>query len=149
MTQIMANKSTETRSTWLGLIRIVLGFLLTWKGLAFIQDVSQLQTTLERSGADQLSTLAGVTAAVIGIVTLVSGIFISVGLFTRAAAFVQITIVGAALIFLSVTNIDRSIIDVVSSFVILILLVLYGIVGSGSISFDENVYTSPYTSDIT
>jgi putative oxidoreductase len=139
MTQIIANRSTETQSTSVGLIRIVLGFLLTWKGLVFIQDVSQLQTTLERSGADRLSTLAGVTAAVIGIVTLVSGIFISVGLFTRAAAFVQITIIGAALIFMSVTNIDRSIIDVVSSFIILILLVFYGIVGSGKISFDENL----------
>jgi len=50
-----------------------------------------------------------------------------------------VIIAGAGLIFLSVSNIDRSPIDVVSSFVVLVLLVFYAIRGGGRISFDEEL----------
>lgn len=137
MKQHIALKPNNTPPTWVGLIRIALGFLLVWKGLAFIQDTSQLQTIMERSGAGELSGLASVTAAVVGIVTLLSGIFISVGFFTTPVAFIQIVIIGAGIIFLSVTNTDRNTIDVISTSIVLVLLVFYGIKGSGPISFDE------------
>src|SRR5687767_10353050 len=71
---------------WVGLIRIALGFLLVWKGLLFIQDTGVIQSVIERAGVTEVSTLATVLAAVIGIVTLLSGVFISVGFFTRAVA---------------------------------------------------------------
>lgn len=137
MKQHIAPNPNNTPPTWVGLIRIALGFLLVWKGLAFIQDTSQLETIMERSGVGGLSDLASVTAAVVGIVTLLSGIFISVGLFTTPVAFTQIVIIGAGLIFLSVTNTDRNVLDVISTFIVLLLLVFYGIKGSGRISFDE------------
>ena len=139
MEQHITSKTVNTQPAWVGLIRIALGFLLVWKGLAFIHDTSQLQTMMERAGVDNFSGLANTTAAIVGIVTLLSGIFMSVGLFTRTIAFFQVFVVGIALVFLSVTNIERNIVDVASTFIVISLLLFYGLHGGGSLSFDRGL----------
>jgi uncharacterized membrane protein YphA (DoxX/SURF4 family) len=105
----------------------------------FIYDTSQLQSIIEQSTIGELSTFAHIAAGIVGISTLAAGMFIMVGLFTRPASYVQIGVVAAALVFLTLTNIHRSVLEVMSTFVVLLLLVFYAVKGSGSISFDKEM----------
>ncbi len=120
-------------STWLGLIRIVLGILVVSKGLVFIYETSL------RSSISELSMFGHITAAFVGIVTLSAGMFIIVGLLTRLSASIQIGAVAVALIFMSATGIERSTLAVVSTIVVVTLLVFFAIKGSAAISFDKEL----------
>ena len=137
MTHNFALKSRTSDSAWLPVVRILLGIALVWKGLGFTHDTSQLQVALQRSQEAGLSVFASVTAAIVSIGTLMSGIFLMVGFFTKTISITQLGFIAAALAFIYFTNIERTALDNISTLVIVPLVVLFAIKGSGRISFDE------------
>lgn len=139
MIQSIELKKNNTQSTWLALTRIVLGMLLIWKGLLFIQDTSELQVAIQRAAAAEYGGFGDVTAAVVSILTLVSGIFIMVGIFTKITSYVQIALTISAIIFIYSTGIERTGFEMISTIIILLLLAFYAKKGSGPISFDRSI----------
>ncbi|MDQ3846862.1 MAG: hypothetical protein M3342_23040, partial [Bacteroidota bacterium] len=81
--------------------------------------------------------IAGALALVVTILTLLCGFFITAGLFTRIASVVQIPIILVAIVFVIMKNIERNGFELVLTVVVLLLLVLFALKGSGALSADE------------
>jgi uncharacterized membrane protein YphA (DoxX/SURF4 family) len=93
------HKKDKHQSRLLVLLRVILGFILFWKGIMFIQDSSRLELMIQHSGFSMLNNGARVLAFIIPYVSLLGGLFIASGLFTRWTAIVQIPILIGAVIF--------------------------------------------------
>jgi uncharacterized membrane protein YphA (DoxX/SURF4 family) len=96
-----------------------------------------LRSLTEQTGVDIFSQNAGAIALVVTILTLLCGFFIFVGLFTRLSSIVQIPIVLVAILFVNVKHIERSGLELILAIVVLLLLIIFALKGSGSISADE------------
>ncbi|MEO6000628.1 MAG: DoxX family protein [Chitinophagaceae bacterium] len=130
-------KQVPSQPTWLTVLRILLGIILTWKGITFIQNIASLESTIQQTGMGVFSDNSRVVALVVTILTLLCGVFITVGLFTRASSAVQIPITIVAVVFVNMKNIERSGFELILSIVALGLLILFFIKGSGRLSADE------------
>lgn len=137
MSTDIPEKQVPGQPTWLTVLRILLGILLTWKGITFIQDTAALESTIQHTGIGVFSGNSRVFALVVCILTLLCGFFITVGLFTRASSIVQIPITIVAVIFVNMKNIESSGVELILSIVALGLLILFSIKGSGRLSADE------------
>ncbi len=126
-----------SQPTWLTVLRFLLGIIITWKGITFIQDITALESTIQHTGIGVFSSNSRAVALAVTILSLLCGVFITVGLFTRASSIVQIPIAIVAVIFVNMKNIDRSVFELVLSIVALGLLILFVIKGSGRLSADE------------
>jgi len=123
---------------WLTIPRIVLGLILFWKGISFIQDSSELEAMVSQTGVSMFDSNAQAIAFIITYVNLLGGLFIATGLFTRWASLLQIPILIGAIIFVnSKTGMSFSNYELILSIIVLILLVVYVIRGSGALSADE------------
>jgi putative oxidoreductase len=139
MEQSIELKTNSIKSTWISLIRIVLGILLIWKGLLFTQDTSELQVAIQRTGVGEYAGFLDIIAAAVSIFTFVSGMFIMVGFLTRIVSFIQIAIIILGIAFIYSTGIQRNSFELISTIIILSLLALVANKGSGSISFDKAI----------
>lgn len=146
ITPIIHSSMTETnipekqvpgQPTWFTVLRIALGIILTWKGINFIQDITALESMIQHTGMGVFSDNSRALALVVSIVTMLCGVFITVGLFTRASSIIQIPIVIVAVIFVNMKNIERSSFELILSVISLLLLILFAIKGSGRLSADE------------
>ena len=131
-------KSSNNQPKWLTLIRIVLGFILFWKGIEFIQDSSRLESMLQNSGFHVLNGNIKALTFIIPYINLLGGLFIVAGLFTRWTALIQIPIILGAVVFANVQGgMSISNKELILSIVTLLLLVIFVIKGSGFLSADE------------
>jgi putative oxidoreductase len=126
-----------SQPTWLTILRIVLGIILIWKGIVFIQDTAQLKSMIEQTGIGVFSQSSGAIATVVSILSLLCGFFITVGLLTRISSIVQMPIVIVAIIFVNIKNIERNGFELILTVIVLLLLILFAIKGSGTLSADE------------
>jgi len=131
------NKPRANQPTWLTILRIALGIILIWKGIKFIRDISVLRSMIEQTGVGVFSRSSGVLAAIVGILSLLCGVFITVGLFTRMSSIVMIPIIFVAIVFVNMKNIERNAFELTLTIIVLVLLVLFAIKGSGPLSADE------------
>jgi putative oxidoreductase len=126
---------------WLDIVRIGLGLLLFMKGVSFIGDTSQLQVLVEGL---HFNAWTFVAVHYIAFAHLVGGLLISLGCLTRLASAFQVPILVGA-VFL--TNIRNGFHFVNSelwlSLIVLALLCLFWLIGSGKFSFDEYVKNHP------
>lgn len=113
---------------WLVVIRVILGLLLFAKGIDFIKDIAQLQELLRFS---KLENNFPFLAFAIAWSHLLGGVFIIMGLFTRAVALIQFPIVAGAL------WINQSATETTFAICIFFLLLLFLLEGSGPISLDR------------
>ncbi|HLO79449.1 MAG TPA: DoxX family protein [Chitinophagaceae bacterium] len=134
---ITTGKIDLRQSFGLTLLRFALGAILIWRGFEFVRDSARLKSLTEQTGVGIFSQNAGAIALVVTILTLLCGFFIFVGLFTRLSSIVQIPIVLVAILFVNVKHIERSGFELILAIVVLLLLILFAIKGSGSISADE------------
>ncbi|RYE52729.1 MAG: DoxX family protein, partial [Sphingobacteriales bacterium] len=111
----------------------------SWKGLLFTQDASVLEAAIQQTGIGEHDGFLHVVAAMVSILTLVSGIFIMVGLFTRLLSYIQIVVISLGLAFIYTTGIHRNNFEVISTIIIVSLLVFIANKGSGPISFDRAI----------
>lgn len=125
---------------WLDILRIGLGVVLIAKGIFLIADTESthrlLTTTL---------FLPGAWAALCYIVFshLVGGFFIAIGLLTRYAVAFQLPIlIGAIFLVHLRSGLTFLNSDLWVAIIVLILLIVFLIVGSGKYSYDEKLKNS-------
>ena len=119
------------------IIRILLGFTLLVKGIEFFKNAAYLRyLIIENNIIRQSSDLITALIIYVTYVHLVGGIMIILGLFTRLAALLQIPIVFGAVFFV---NVLRSYVnsELWLSILVLALLALFVIMGSGPLSIDR------------
>jgi putative oxidoreductase len=121
----------------LDIIRMLLGLLLIVKGIAFFSNAAFLRDLIIEN--QKVNQPEGVITAIIYYVTyvhLVGGALIFLGLFTRLAAIFQLPIVLGAVFFINImTSFVNS--ELWLSVIVLALLVLFIIIGSGPLSLDN------------
>lgn len=130
---------------WLDVIRIVLGILIFFKGIAIVSNTAVLQDLLLENNVFGFSgMMASVAIHIVGFVHLVGGILITLGLLTRFAVVIQIPILLCAVFFV---NLSRGFSMLNSelwlSVIVLLLLVLFWVIGSGPFSVDHQMKRKP------
>jgi putative oxidoreductase len=128
------DKWSTTHPRLLLLLRAALGIALTAKGIAFISDMMSLKTLLAGSS---FNFLPDWIALVITWIHLLCGFLITIGLFTRLSALVQIPILIGAVIINASSGIFTPGSELIYSLLILILLIFFVFEGGGELSVDE------------
>jgi putative oxidoreductase len=125
----------------LDLIRIVLGVFLMVKGIIFVNNAPYLRyLIIENQAIEQPESVITAIIVYVTYVHIVGGAGIILGLFTRLSALVQLPAVFGA-VFL--VNILSSFVnsELWLSILVLALLILFVIIGSGPISLDRLIAT--------
>ena len=133
----ITEKTSSKQPAWFTLLRILLGFILFWKGIVFIRDTELLKLLIDRTGIGVFSKNSEALAFIVSYLSLLSGLFIASGLFTKASSIVQIPIVFIAIFFINIKNIGETGFELVLSIITLLLLIFFAFKGSGTLSADE------------
>ncbi|WP_131539287.1 DoxX family protein [Pedobacter nototheniae] len=129
------------QSKWLDFLRIILGLVIFGKGVSFISDTSTLQNLITQNNVFGFSSmLISVAIHIIAFAHLVGGILITLGLVTRFAVVIQIPILLFAVFFVNLTH-GFSMLnsELWLSILVLFMLILFWVVGSGPLSVDEGL----------
>lgn len=122
---------------WIDILRIALGLVILYKGILFISDTDALLRLMEN--ADLQFVNLGI-AHYVAFAHLVGGFLIAIGLVTRFAIIFQLPILLVA-VFL--VNVQQGFLSVANnlefglSLLVLILLIVFLVLGSGKWSIDE------------
>jgi putative oxidoreductase len=123
---------------WLALLRIAVGIIILLKGIAFFKDSTAIETLVQNPDFSLLKNNAAAIAFFITYFNLLGGFFITVGLFTRWVSLLQIPLLVGAIIFVnSEAGMSFSNPELALSILVLILLALFVLKGSGPYSADE------------
>lgn len=118
------------------LLRAALGIALTWKGISFMSDMMSLKTVLAGSS---FNFLPDWIALVITWIHLLCGFLITIGLFTRISALLQIPILIGAVIINASSGIFTPGSELIYSILILVLLIFFLFEGGGELSLDDYI----------
>lgn len=134
----------DTHQTkWLALLRIILGLIIFFKGLFFIQNTDAISTMMANSA---VSIYALFLAHYVALAHLVGGFLIVIGLITRVAILFQLPVLIGAIVFV---NADKGFFSMQSelglSLLVLALLLFFLVFGSGKFSVDEFMRTHEHT----
>ena len=120
---------------WLDIIRITLGVFLCYKGIDFLQNMGALMSLMPMK-VDFDSLMFIVLGHYIVFAHIIGGILITIGLFTRFAALIQIPILLVAVIFVNARgDMLRPYSELFLSVIVLFLLIYFLIVGNGPWSY--------------
>lgn len=127
---------------WLSAVRILLGVFLLVVGIRFVQERDALIGVIHQNPS--LAALSVMLGHYVVFAHIVGGLFIAMGLFTRLASILNIPVLLGALIFFhSPTGLFNEYQTVGLSVLILVLLILFAVEGSGRISVDEYMRKHP------
>lgn len=129
-------EKTNDQPRWLTIFRIALGLILMLKGISFIRDTAALKSKIQLTGVETFAQHTGVWAFLVAFLNLLGGLFITCGLFTRTSCTVQIPILIIATFFVNMKA-GESGAELALSVIVLLLLILFSIKGSGALSADE------------
>ena len=128
----------NSQPKWLTLVRIILAFILLWKGFSFFKDSSRLESMMSGSGLDMFANNSQTLSFIITYLTLLGGVFIAVGFLTRIMCIIQIPILLGAIIFINgKAGMSFSNTELILSIIVLVLLLVFVVKGSGALSADE------------
>ena len=138
-------KITHKLSAWgdrhhpkiLDIIRMILGLFLLTKGIIFLNNAGYLRYLIIENEA--IKQPAGLITAIIYYVTymhVLGGALIFLGVYTRLWAFLQLPIVFGAVFFVNITS-EYVNSELWLSVMVLALLLLFVIIGSGPWSVDR------------
>lgn len=129
------------RAKWLDVVRIVLGIIIFSKGIALISDTAHQQELLFKNSVFGFSEMmSSIAIHLVAFAHLVGGILITIGLVTRFAAVIQIPILVCAVLFVNISNGFSALnSELWLSLIVLCLLVLFWVVGSGPFSVDHQL----------
>ena len=133
----VTEKTNENQPAWFTLLRIALGGILFWKGIVFIRDTQYLESLIGKTGIGALTPYTDFLAFMVAYLSLLCGLFIACGLFTRTSSIIMIPILFISVFFVNTKNFGSSTFEWILSFVTLILLIFFAIKGSGALSADE------------
>ena len=128
------DKWSTTHPRLLLLLRAALGIALTSKGIVFISDIMSLKSLLSSSS---LNFLPDWMALVVTWIHLLCGFLITIGLFTRLSALIQIPILIGAVIINASAGVPNQGSELLYSVLILVLLVFFVFEGGGELSVDD------------
>ena len=128
------DKWSTTHPRLLLLLRAALGIALVAKGISFISDMISLKALLS---ASSFNFLPDWISLVITWVHLLCGFLITIGLFTRLSALIQIPILIGAVIINASTGVFTPGSELLFSLLVLALLVFFLFEGGGELSVDE------------
>ncbi|HJS54504.1 MAG TPA: DoxX family protein [Chitinophagaceae bacterium] len=132
------DKWSTTHPRLLLLLRAALGIALTSKGISFISDMMAFKALLAESS---FGFLPDWIALVVTWIHLLCGFLITIGLFTRLSALIQIPILIGAVIINASTGIFTPGSELIFSLVILVLLIFFVFEGGGELSLDRFIKT--------
>jgi uncharacterized membrane protein YphA (DoxX/SURF4 family) len=133
----ITEKTSDTQPRWLTILRIALGITLILKAVMFIRDTAILKSMIQQTGVEVFSQNSSILVFLATFFNLLGGLFIAVGLFTRTSSIVQIPILLIAAFFVNMKTTEKSSFELILSIIVLLLLILFAIKGSGSLSADE------------
>jgi uncharacterized membrane protein YphA (DoxX/SURF4 family) len=126
---------------WIDLLRILLGFILLWKGIYFISHTQAAIEIVSFLGFGFYTMTAA--HAIIGI-HLLSGLLIIAGLLTRIGVLIQLPVMICNIIFVIIPNGLMSLYAETELSVLVTFLLLFFLVeGSGPFSVDEYLRKHP------
>jgi uncharacterized membrane protein YphA (DoxX/SURF4 family) len=128
------DKWSTTHPRLLLFLRAALGIALTSKGIEFMSDIMSLRAVLSSSS---FHFLPDWMALVITWVHLLCGFLITIGLFTRLSALIQIPILIGAVIINASAGVFTSGSELIYSLLILVLLIFFVFEGGGELSVDD------------
>ncbi len=124
---------------WLDPVRVVLGLILFIKGIFFIRNLEAIEQMVMSANFEFYPFII---AHYVAFAHLIGGLLIAGGLLTRVAALFQIPILIGAVFFV---NASRNYYSMESegllAIVVLILLIVFLVVGSGKYSLDHYMKT--------
>jgi uncharacterized membrane protein YphA (DoxX/SURF4 family) len=134
----ITEKTSVSQPRWLTIVRIALGLILFWKGINFMRDSSDLHLMLQRMSIGVVDKNSVWIEFLITYINLLGGLFIIVGLFTKTSSIILIPILISVVFFVNTRHgLNQSTFELVLSAIVLILLILFSIKGSGVLSADE------------
>ena len=126
---------------WVVIVRIVLGVILIYKGIDFIQHKDQLEAFFA-----QTKTIKNLTWTIgfLPWIHIIGGIMILIGLFTRLMSLIQIPIVLGAVVFVNINDttaegVKSGYSELPFSFLMLVLVIVFFIEGGGYMSLDNYI----------
>lgn len=128
---------------WIDILRIALGLVILYKGILFISNTDALLRLMQDS---ELQFFNLGIAHYVAFAHLVGGFLIAIGLVTRFAIIFQLPILFVAVFFV---NVQQGFLSVANnlefwlSLIVLILLVVFLILGSGKWSVDQWMKNHP------
>jgi uncharacterized membrane protein YphA (DoxX/SURF4 family) len=128
---------TNVQPIWMTILRVLLGLILSWKGIVFIRDSVLLEQLIDRTGIGVFSQNSSVLSFIVSYLSLLCGLFITAGLFTRISSIVQIPILIIAVFFVNMHGGSQNSFELIVSIITLLLLILFAVKGSGTLSADE------------
>ena len=126
---------------WFDVVRIVLGLIIFSKGIALISDTTHQQEILFTNSVFGFSgMMASLAIHIVAFAHLVGGILITIGLVTRFAVVIQIPILICAVLFVNLSHGFSALnSELWLSLIVLSLLVLFWVIGSGPFSVDHQI----------
>jgi uncharacterized membrane protein YphA (DoxX/SURF4 family) len=122
---------------WLDFVRIAAGLIIMLKGIQFINNMKPLTEIMAKNGFLGSAGL-GIAVHIVVFANLLGGAMILFGLLTRVACMVLIPVVLGAIFLVNLpAGALQGNSELLLSVIILFLLVLFAIEGSGKLSFDE------------
>ncbi len=116
---------------WLDIIRIILGIFLCFKGIAFLQNMSDITGPLSTKTSFGDFSIIMLSHFVV-FAHILGGILLVLGLFTRFACIIQIPILLGAVIFINLaSDVFKPYNELFLSVLVLLLLFYFLIVGNG------------------
>lgn len=137
MTETNVTEKTHIQPLWITGVRIILGFILLYKGILFISNTILLETLIEKTGVGIFTKNTEVFSFIVAYLSLLCGLFIATGLWTKISSIVQIPILIIAVFWINMKGIYENGFELVLSIITLILLIFFAIKGSGAHSADE------------
>lgn len=120
---------------WLDAVRIGLGVLLFVKGVSFISDTTKLSELVSELDI-RLWTVAAVHY--VAFAHIFGGFLIALGCLTRLSALIQIPILLTAVFVVNMrTGFSYLNSELWLSLIVLFLVILFSVIGSGKFSMDE------------
>jgi putative oxidoreductase len=121
---------------WLDIIRIALGIFLCYKGVDYLRNSSNL-ISLMKNTSPFSEFMIILLAHYVAFTHILGGLFLTIGMFTRAACLIQIPILMGAIVFVNI-NATRDAFSPYSelflSIIVLLLLIYFLIIGNGPLS---------------
>ncbi len=143
----MASTSLPGRTTGaiqlVTIVRVLLGLIILFKSVSFIYDNALAVEGITRTGIGIFTKNSEILAFVLAYLGLLCGLFITIGMFTRIAAIIQIPVLILAVFFVNIHSIGENLAEFILSMVTLVLLIYFARKGSGPLSADEYLKHEP------
>ncbi|MGM9510857.1 DoxX family protein [Larkinella sp. GY13] len=120
---------------WIDALRIMLGIILFLKGVSFIGDTTYLSSLV---GGSRFGLTPVMLVHYVAFAHLVGGVLIAFGMLTRLAVLAQLPILLGAVFFINISKGFSALnSELWLSIVVLFLLIMFLVVGSGRFSMDD------------